>query len=205
MSLNVMQLAHSSHLHLLLSCPTCPKATKLTNSADVSFMGMRVKPDVLEGISQARSPRKSQSLIISQHHLLFSNTYNSAQGIEVSTSSYKALAHLSSINLIMGFNPDSLPDLTGKVYIVTGGNSGMYVSPPSPSHHSPNKPQRLPHRLAPRLPWRTRLSLRSLPAKRARRYLRHKKDRTLLPHHPPTNGSHGPRDCRLSRQALSNP
>lgn len=27
----------------------------------------------------------------------------------------------------MAFHPDSLPDLTGKVYIVTGGNSGMYV------------------------------------------------------------------------------
>jgi hypothetical protein len=27
----------------------------------------------------------------------------------------------------MTFHPDSLPDLTGKVYIVTGGNSGMYV------------------------------------------------------------------------------
>jgi NAD(P)-dependent dehydrogenase (short-subunit alcohol dehydrogenase family) len=28
----------------------------------------------------------------------------------------------------MTFHPDSLPDLTGKVYIVTGGNSGMSVS-----------------------------------------------------------------------------
>jgi hypothetical protein len=32
-------------------------------------------------------------------------------------------------NITMGFHPDSLPDLTGKVYIVTGGNSGMFVSP----------------------------------------------------------------------------
>jgi NAD(P)-dependent dehydrogenase (short-subunit alcohol dehydrogenase family) len=33
----------------------------------------------------------------------------------------------------MTFHPDSLPDLTGKVYIVTGGNSGMLVSsPPMP-------------------------------------------------------------------------
>lgn len=29
----------------------------------------------------------------------------------------------------MTFHPDSLPDLTGKVYIVTGGNSGMYAHP----------------------------------------------------------------------------
>jgi hypothetical protein len=28
-------------------------------------------------------------------------------------------------NSNMAFHPDSLPDLTGKVYIVTGGNSGM--------------------------------------------------------------------------------
>lgn len=27
----------------------------------------------------------------------------------------------------MTFHPDNLPDLTGRVYIVTGGNSGMYV------------------------------------------------------------------------------
>lgn len=27
----------------------------------------------------------------------------------------------------MTFHPDTLPDLTGKVYIVTGGTSGMYV------------------------------------------------------------------------------
>jgi hypothetical protein len=27
----------------------------------------------------------------------------------------------------MAFHPDSLPDLTGKVYIVTGGNAGMLV------------------------------------------------------------------------------
>jgi len=31
----------------------------------------------------------------------------------------------------MTFHPDSLPDLTGKVYIVTGGNSGMSVSSPA--------------------------------------------------------------------------
>lgn len=38
----------------------------------------------------------------------------------------------------MTFHPDSLPDLTGKVYIVTGGNSGMSVSSPfisSPPHN----------------------------------------------------------------------
>lgn len=26
------------------------------------------------------------------------------------------------------FSPDSLPDLTGRVYLVTGGNAGMYVN-----------------------------------------------------------------------------
>lgn len=27
----------------------------------------------------------------------------------------------------MAFHPDSIPDLKGRVYIVTGGTSGMYV------------------------------------------------------------------------------
>jgi hypothetical protein len=27
----------------------------------------------------------------------------------------------------MTFTPESLPDLDGKVYLVTGGNTGMYV------------------------------------------------------------------------------
>lgn len=30
----------------------------------------------------------------------------------------------------MTFHPDQLPDLAGKVYIVTGGNAGMSVSFP---------------------------------------------------------------------------
>lgn len=30
------------------------------------------------------------------------------------------------------FNPDALPELKDKVFIVTGGNSGMYVSHPLP-------------------------------------------------------------------------
>jgi NAD(P)-dependent dehydrogenase (short-subunit alcohol dehydrogenase family) len=38
----------------------------------------------------------------------------------------------------MTFHPDSLPDLTGKVYIITGGNAGMYVPFPL------NIPQSLP-------------------------------------------------------------
>lgn len=33
-----------------------------------------------------------------------------------------------------GFNPEQLPDLTGKVVIVTGGNVGMHVSSFHPSH-----------------------------------------------------------------------
>jgi hypothetical protein len=28
----------------------------------------------------------------------------------------------------MTFHPDSLPDLSGKIYIVTGGTSGVYDS-----------------------------------------------------------------------------
>ena len=34
------------------------------------------------------------------------------------------------------FSLDQVPDLTGKVYIVTGGNSGMSVSPLPFSHAS---------------------------------------------------------------------
>jgi hypothetical protein len=33
------------------------------------------------------------------------------------------------IFLPMTPNPDSLGDLSGRVYIVTGGNAGMFVSP----------------------------------------------------------------------------
>jgi len=33
------------------------------------------------------------------------------------------------IFLLMALNPDSLGDLSGRVYIVTGGNAGMFVSP----------------------------------------------------------------------------
>ena len=70
--------------------------------------------------------------------MMFSNnyiyTYSSAfisTRLSVQSKTFKAIrdgqirALVQLLFLNMTFDPDTLPDLKGKVFIVTGGNSGM--------------------------------------------------------------------------------
>lgn len=105
----------------------------------------------------------------------------------------------------MTFHPDQLGDLSGKVYIVTGGNAGMSVlsSLPFPLLPSPSLPlpilsfplksiltpflQRIPQLSPPRRPQRKSLPLRPLFYQRPHRHQLHKSLPPFRRSPPPSN------------------
>lgn len=103
----------------------------------------------------------------------------------------------------MTFHPDTLKDLTGKVYIVTGANSGMLVSPTSNSTTSKlTISQWLLYRGTSCRTWCACLSLRQISNQRGRSNRQNKSPLSTRKTHPPPNRPHVPLQCRRRSKAL---